>query len=93
MDKLVSQLLWYSSLCVTTANASALVRLAELIEQGNNSGFRALIEELDAKLRIRTGTHASVGKDLNIVLPEKVYPDFAKRLRKLAKRSNTVHSF
>lgn len=84
MDKIVSQLLWFDRLCVTTATASALTRLAELIEQGNYTGFRSLFGELDARLKIRTGTHASVGDDLTVVLPESLYPVLAARLRNLA---------
>lgn len=83
MDKIVTQLLWFDRLCVTTANSSALTRMAQLIERGNYAGFRTLFGELGDRLSIKRGTHASVWDDLTIVLPEALYPALAARLREL----------
>ena len=85
MDKVVTQLLRFDGLCVTTATPSALVRLADLIEQGDLAGFRALFAELDDSLEIEPGPEARVDdKRPFVVLPDRLCLSLAKRMRRIA---------
>lgn len=90
MLKLVTSNLPFGRQAVCTANAAALDRLAELLEQGDGKAFRKLLGDLDPHLKVGQAGHLSVVADhtktvpFQVTLPERLLPGLAIRLRTLA---------
>ena len=79
MERLASHLLWYNRRLVSTANAEALTRLADLLERGDYQAVRRYISTLDDALDIRNGENACVetdGSRFSVVLPEALLRGF-----------------